>query len=127
VSFVDKILFKEESYKIIGACMEVHRELGNGFLEGVYQEALEIEFKNQGIPYEREKELKIYFKGIELRKRYNADFICYEKIIVETKALSNLTDDHLGQVLNYLKATQFKLGLLVNFGQPKLEYKRIVR
>jgi len=124
---VDKIVFKEESYKIIGACMEVHRELGNGFLEGVYQEALEIEFKNQGIPYEREKELKIYFKGIELRKRYNADFICYEKIIVETKALSNLTDDHLGQVLNYLKATQFKLGLLVNFGQPKLEYKRIVR
>ncbi len=124
---MDKIVFKEESYKIIGACMEVHRELGNGFLEGVYQEALEIEFKNQGIPYEREKELKIYFKGIELRKRYNADFICYEKIIVETKALSNLTDDHLGQVLNYLKATQFKLGLLVNFGQPKLEYKRIVR
>jgi len=124
---VDKIVFKEESYQIIGACIEVHRELGNGFLEGVYQEALEIEFKNQGIPYEREKELKIYFKGIELRKRYNADFICYEKIIVETKALSNLTDDHLGQVLNYLKATQFKLGLLVNFGQPKLEYKRIVR
>ena len=124
---MDKIVFKEESYQIIGACIEVHRELGNGFLEGVYQEALEIEFKNQGIPYEREKELKIYFKGIELRKRYNADFICYEKIIVETKALSNLTDDHLGQVLNYLKATQFKLGLLVNFGQPKLEYKRIVR
>ena len=107
--------------------MEVHKELGCGFLEAVYQEALEIEFNNQGIPYEREKELKIYFKGIELRKRYNADFICYDKIIVETKALSNLTDDHLGQVLNYLKATQFKLGLLVNFGQPKLEYKRIVR
>jgi len=124
---VDNLIYKEESYKIIGACMEVHKELGCGFLEAVYQEALEIEFNNQGIPYEREKELKIYFKGIELRKRYNADFICYDKIIVETKALSNLTDDHLGQVLNYLKATQFKLGLLVNFGQPKLEYKRIVR
>ena len=124
---MDNLIYKEESYKIIGACMEVHKELGCGFLEAVYQEALEIEFNNQGIPYEREKELKIYFKGIELRKRYNADFICYDKIIVETKALSNLTDDHLGQVLNYLKATQFKLGLLVNFGQPKLEYKRIVR
>ena len=98
----DELIYKEESYKIIGACMEVHKVLGAGFLEAVYQEALEIEFKNQCIPFEREKELKIYFKGIELRKRYNADFVCYEKIIVETKALSNLTDDHLGQVLNYL-------------------------
>lgn len=124
---MNNLIYKDESYKIIGACMEVHKVLGPGFLEAVYQEALEIEFKNQSIPYEREKEIKIYFKGIELRKRYNADFVCYEKIILENKALSNLTDDHLGQVLNYLKATQFKLGLLVNFGQPKLEYKRIVR
>ena len=107
--------------------MEVHKELGCGFLEPVYQEALEIEFKNQGIPYKREKELKIYFKGIELRKRYNADFICYEKIIVEVKALSQLVSDHEAQLLNYLKATGYKLGLLVNFGEKSLKYKRMVR
>jgi len=120
------LIYKEESYKIIGACMEVHKELGCGFLEAVYQEALEIEFKNQGIPYEREKELKIYFKGTELRKRYNADFVCYEKIIVETKALSALNSDHEAQLLNYLKATSFRLGILVNFGEQKLNYKRMV-
>ncbi|MCK4297789.1 MAG: GxxExxY protein [Candidatus Marinimicrobia bacterium] len=90
------------------------------------QEALEIEFKNQGIPYEREKELKIYFKGIELRKRYNADFICYGKIIVETKAIKVLTDDHRAQIINYLKATKMKLGLLVNFGETSLKYERFV-
>ena len=120
------LIYKEESYKIIGACMEVHKVLGPGFLEAVYQEALEIEFKNQGIPFEREKELKIYFKGIELRKRYNADFVCYEKIIVETKALSALNSDHEAQLLNYLKATSFRLGILVNFGEQKLNYKRMV-
>ena len=121
------LIYKEESYKIIGACMEVHKILGPGFLEAVYQEALAIEFRKRDIPFMREKELVINYKGEKLNKKYYADFICYEKIIVETKALSNLTDDHLGQVLNYLKATQFKLGILVNFGQPKLEYKRIVR
>ena len=124
---MDKIVFKEESFKIIGACIEVHKTLGCGFLELVYQEALEIEFKNQSIPFEREKELKIYFKGIELRKRYNADFICYEKIIVEVKALSQLVSDHEAQLLNYLKATGYKLGLLVNFGEKSLKYKRMVR
>jgi len=123
---MDNLIYKEESYKIIGACMEVHKLLGAGFLEAVYQEALEIEFNNQGIPYEREKELKIYFKGIELRKRYNADFVCYEKIIVEVKALSQLVSDHKAQLLNYLKATGYKLGLLVNFGEKSLRYKRLV-
>ena len=120
------LIYKEECYKIIGVCLEVHKELGCGFLEAVYQEALEIEFKNQGIPYEREKELKIYFKGIELRKRYNADFICYGKIIVETKAIKVLTDDHRAQIINYLKATKMKLGLLVNFGETSLKYERFV-
>jgi len=124
---VDTIVYKQESYKIIGACMEVHKTLGYGFLEPVYQEALSIEFQKQNIPFEKEKILSIVYKDVELEKKYIADFVCYDKIIVETKALSNLTDDHLGQVLNYLKATQFKLGLLVNFGQPILEYKRIVR
>ena len=121
------LIYKEESYRIIGACMEVHKTLGCGFLEPVYQEALSIEFNKQQIPFEKEKVLSINYKDIELEKKYIADFVCYGRIILETKALSNLTDDHLGQVLNYLKATQFKLGLLVNFGQPKLEYKRVVR
>ena len=123
---MDNLIYKEECYKIIGACMEVHRELCPGFLEAVYQEALEIEFKNQGIPYKREKELKIYFKGIELRKRYNADFVCYGKIILETKAVKELCDNHRAQIINYLKATKFKLGLLVNFGEPSLKYERFV-
>ena len=120
------LIYKEESYKIIGACIEVHKELGCGFLEAVYQEALEIEFKNQGIPFEREKELKIYFKGIELRKRYNADFVCYGKIILETKAAKELCDNHRAQIINYLKATKMKLGLLVNFGETSLKYERFI-
>ncbi len=105
----------------------VNKTLGCGFLEPIYQEALMIEFQKQNIPFEKEKILTITYKDIELEKRYIADFVCYEKIIVELKALSSLSSDHQSQILNYLKATQFKLGLLVNFGQPKLEYKRIVR
>jgi len=123
---MNNLIYKEESYKIIGACMEVHRKLGPGFLEAVYQEALEIEFKNQGIPYEREKELKLYFKGIELRKRYNADFVCYGKIILETKAAKELCDNYRAQTISYLKTTKMKLGLLVNFGKPSLKYERFV-
>ncbi|HYX07760.1 MAG TPA: GxxExxY protein, partial [Bacteroidales bacterium] len=120
------ILYKEESYAIIGACMEVHSELGPGFLEPVYQEALEIEFKQNNIPFEKEKPLAIQYKDQFLQKRYIADFICFEKIIIELKALSQLTSEHTAQVLNYLKATHLKLGLLVNFGAKSLEYKRIV-
>ena len=120
------IIYKEESYKIIGACMEVHKELGCGFLEPVYQEALEIIFKKNGIPYQREKELSIMFYGEPLRKTYNADFLCYDKIILELKALSVLLSEHEAQVINYLKATNFTLGLLVNFGEERLTYKRLV-
>lgn len=123
---MDEIVYKEESYKIIGACMEVHRELGNGFLEAVYQEALAIEFRHQGIPFEQEKELTITFKGIELEKKYNADFVCYGKIILETKAVKELCDNHRAQIINYLKATKMKLGLLVNFGEPSLKYERFI-
>jgi len=122
----DKLIYKEESYKIVGACMEVHSELGCGFLEAVYQEALEIEFIKQQIPYEREVFLKIYYKGQVLKKDYCADFVCYNKIIVELKALSNLTTENEAQVLNYLKATKFKLGLLINFGEKSLRSKRFV-
>jgi len=121
------VTFKEESFKIIGAAFKVYNTLGHGFLEAVYQEALEIEFQRQGIPYEREKELKITYDGVELKQSYRADFVCYGKIIVELKALSNLEDTHRSQVHNYLHATGYKLGLLLNFGCSKeLERERIV-
>ncbi len=120
------LLLKEEVYRIIGACMEVHKQLGNGFLEAVYQEALEEEFKIQGIPYVREKQLKIEYKGKVLKKFYIADFVCFENIVVELKALSSLTNDHEAQVLNYLKTTGNKVGVLVNFGTSSLQYKRFV-
>jgi GxxExxY protein len=123
---MDKIIYKEESYRIIGACMDVHRELGCGFLEQVYQEALEIILSENQIPFSREIELPIIFKGKVLNKKYIADFVCYGKIIIELKAVSELNEIHEAQVFNYLKATDFKLGLLVNFGEKSLIYKRIV-
>ena len=121
-----ELIYKEEVYAIVGAAMEVHKILGAGFLEAVYQEALEKEFILRNIPYEREKQLKILYKGQELSKYYVADFLCYEHVIVETKALSALTNDHLAQVLNYLKATKNEIGLLMNFGRQSLEYKRVI-
>lgn len=121
------IVFKEESYKIVGAAFKVYNTLGHGFLEAVYQEALEIEFQKQGIPYEREKELKIQYEGVELKQTYKADFVCFGKIIVELKAVNALDDAHRSQVYNYLRATNFKLGLLFNFGNSdELEKERIV-
>lgn len=123
---MNDIILKDESYKVIGACMAVHNELGSGFLEAVYQEALEEEFKLREIPYVREKQLEIHYKDKPLDKKYQADFICYGEIIVELKALSALDSSHQSQVINYLKATNFKLGLLVNFGQMSLESKRVV-
>jgi GxxExxY protein len=118
--------YKEESYQIIGAAMEVHKELGAGFVEPVYQEVLELEFQRQQIPYVREQSLNIFYKEKKLRKHYFADFVCYNQIIVELKALSELSGDHQAQVLNYLKASQLKLGLLLNFGSRSLQYKRLV-
>lgn len=120
------LIYKNESFEIIGACMEVHRELGCGFLEAVYQEALALEFSRQNIPYEQEVLLQINYKGQALKKEYKADFICFDKIIIELKALNKFTPEHLAQTLNYLKVTDFKLGLLVNFGAISLQYKRIV-
>ena len=105
-----------ESYAINGAAMQVYNVLGHGFLESVYQEALAIEFTKRGIPYQREKELKIYYDGKELQQTYRADFVCYDDIIVEIKAVSELDGSHRSQVYNYLKATGVKLGLLINFG-----------
>lgn len=121
------LYYKQESYDIIGAAMHVYNVLGHGFLEAVYQEALEIEFKKRNIPYEREKELRINYEGVELHQTYKADFVCYGTIIVELKAVQNLDDSHRAQVHNYLRATRFKLGLLVNFGNSEeLERERIV-
>lgn len=123
---MSELILADLTYKIIGACMEVHSQVGCGFLEPVYQEALEREFKERNIFFEKEKLQEIYYKGNMLTKKYVADFICFGKIIVELKALSKLTSDHEAQLLNYLKATGFELGLLVNFGTRKLEYKRLI-
>lgn len=121
------LIYKEESYKIVGAAFKVYNTLGSGFLEAVYQEALEIEFQKQGIPYEREKELKIQYDGIELKQTYKADFICYGEIIVELKAVNALDDTHRSQTYNYLHATGYKLALLFNFGYPsELQKERII-
>ena len=120
--------FKEETYRINGAAMKVYNTLKHGFLEAVYQEALEIEFKRQQIPFEREKELKIYYDGIELKQTYRADFVCYDNIIVELKAVAQLDDVHRSQVYNYLCATGYKVGLLFNFGHyDGLEIERKVK
>ncbi|MCL2042795.1 MAG: GxxExxY protein [Treponema sp.] len=120
-------LYEEETYSIIGAAMTVHQELGYGFLEAVYQEALEKEFQLKNIPYKREIPLKVYYKNEPLDKCYIADFICYDKIIVEIKALSQIIPEHQGQVVNYLSATKLKLGLIINFGNKSLEYKRVIK
>ncbi|MFC2090270.1 GxxExxY protein [Bacteroidota bacterium] len=120
------VKYKSESYKIVGACMAVHCELGSGFHESVYQEAAEIEFHSRNIPYDREKELEIIYKKKVLNKKYIADFICYDKIIVEFKAVSELNDNHFSQVIGYLKATGFEMGMLINFGKESLEYRRVL-
>lgn len=120
------IIYKEESYEIIGTCMEVHRELGHGFLEVIYKDALEVVFSENRMFYEREKPYPIYFRKILLSHMFYADFVVLEKIILEVKSMSELHDAHIAQTINYLKVSGSKLGILVNFGRDKLEYKRIV-
>ena len=121
------LIYSDLTYAINGAAFHVYNKLGHGFLEAVYQEALEIEFKRRGIPYEREKELKINYDGVELKQTYKADFVCFGKIVVELKAVSALDDAHRSQVYNYLHATGYKVGLLYNFGcSEELEKERIV-
>jgi len=122
----NKLIYKEEAFEIIGKCMEVHRELGHGFLEIVYKDALELLFQQSNIPYEREKGYDIMFKNMLLRHKFFADFVVYDKIILEVKAMSGLVDEHITRTLNYLKVSGNKLGLLVNFGRMQLEYKRLV-
>ena len=118
------MIYPKESYDIIGCMMTVHSELGCGFLEKVYQEALEREFTDKGIPFKREVNLKIYYKGTPLQQDYIADFVCYDKIIVELKAINKLSDIEKAQIINYLKATGYQLGILANFGETSLKTER---
>ncbi len=122
-----EILYKDESYRVVGACFEVYREKGCGFHESVYQECLEIELRLQGVPFLAQRPLALEYKGCPLRSRYQPDFVCYDRIVLEVKAVTELADEHRAQVLNYLKATGLRLGLLANFGHyPKTQVERIV-
>ena len=122
-----KILYPDESYALVGACFRVYNEIGCGFTEEVYQECLEIELGDQGIAFDAQRELKLAYRGRELRKTFRPDLVCYGKIVVELKAVSALTNEHRAQAINYLKATGLELALLVNFGShPKLEYERLI-
>ena len=120
------IIYKDESYQVISKCFEVHNALGHGFLEVVYKDALEIVFKQDAIPYEREKEYDVWFRNILLPHRFYSDFVVLDKIILEVKCVASLTDSHIAQTINYLKVSGNKLALLVNFGRGKLEHKRLV-
>lgn len=125
---MNSIIHADESYKIMGACFEVYREKGSGFLEPVFQECLEFELQMQGIPFEAQRVMPLSYKGRQLLQTYRADFFCFGTVIVEIKAVSKLVDEHRAQLLNYLAASNLRLGLLVNFGHhPKLEWERIVR
>ncbi|HEY5552980.1 MAG TPA: GxxExxY protein [Opitutaceae bacterium] len=124
---MNKLIHKEETYKILGACFEVYKEKGCGFLEAVYQESLEIEFELQDIPAKALVQIPLTYKGRKLKKTYEADFICFDKVLVELKAVSALTDEHRAQMQNYLHATGLRVGLLVNLGHyPKVEHERFV-
>jgi len=121
------LIYAQESYKIIGACFNVYKTMGCGFHEAVYQECLEIEFEYQKIPFKAQDEIKLKYRGRNLKHGFKPDFFCYDKIIVEIKAVSHLIDDHRAQLINYLSATQIELGLLFNFGHyPKVEFERLI-
>lgn len=123
---MEKIIHKEESYKAVGICMEVYNNLGTGFLEVVYKDALKYELKNAGIKFEREKMYSVQYKEIILPHKFFADFVLFDKIILEVKAVNGIRDEFIAQAINYLKVSKNKLCLLVNFGETKLNYKRIV-
>jgi GxxExxY protein len=121
------LLYEAETYRILGACFEVYKEKGCGFLEAMYQECLEIEFELQQIPFVAQDELMLSYKGRILRQSYKPDFVCFRLIVVELKAVTTLTDEHRAQLHNYLRATGYRLGMLINFGHyPQLEHERII-
>ena len=122
-----QLLYKEESYRIMGAAFEVYKEKGSGFLEAVYQECLALEFETQGVPAIEKTLLALRYKGRELKQRYEPDFLCFDTIIIEINAVKTLLDEHRAQIVNYLKATGKELGILINFGHhPKVQYERFV-
>jgi len=122
-----ELFYANESYKIQGAIFEVYKEIGCGFLEAVYQECLEREFTLRGIPYKSQQQMQMFYKGELLKQSYVPDFLCYDKIIVELKAVKEIANEHQAQVINYFKISELELGLLVNFGSyPKVEIKRLI-
>jgi GxxExxY protein len=123
---MEKLIYNEKSYAIIGICMEVHSILGKGFSEIVYKDALEWEFKNAKIPFKREKEYIVKYKEVILPHKFYADFVIFDEIILEVKAVNTIINEHISQTINYLKVSNNELGLLVNFGESKLYYKRLV-
>lgn len=123
---MSELLHKEETHKIIGVCMEVHKRLGKGFLEIVYKDAIEYECKSRKYEYEREKEFAIEYKDIILSHKFYADFTVFNKIILEVKSCNGIVDEFVARTLNYLAASKFKVGLIINFGKDSLEWKRLV-
>jgi len=123
---VTELIYREETHTIIGVCLEVHRQLGKGHDEVIYKDALEYEFGCQQVPFAREKPYRIQYKAIVLPHDYRADFVVFDKVLLESKAIECLTDSHVKQVLNYLAASKLKLGLLVNFGEDSLVWKRVI-
>ena len=124
---MSELILKDEVYDVVGAAIDVHRELGPGFLESIYQEALEIELRAKDIPFVAQQPIAVQYKGVTLKKQYFADLVCFEQIIVEIKALPHLSGTEQAQLLNYLKGTGFPMGILINFGSHgKLEWKRLV-
>ena len=123
---MSKLLFEEETYKILGACMTVHKKLGSGFLESVYEEALKKELEKEDIPFETQKKLKVFYDGSPLDKYFKADLVCYDKIILEIKSVAFLNKNLESQVINYLKATNHEVGILINFGEKSLKWKRFI-
>jgi GxxExxY protein len=122
-----ELLYKSEVYEIAGAAMDVYHQLGAGFLEPVYQETLAIELSRRSTPFEREKPFSIFYKGYELRKKYVADFVCFDTIVVELKAIPRISNVEIAQLINYLKVTRLRVGMLVNFGsRPRMEWQRFV-
>ena len=123
---MEEYLYKNENYKLVGLCMEIHRILGSGLLEVVYKDALEYELQQNKIPYTREKEYPVYYKGKLLPHQFYADFVVYDNIIVEVKALNEISKEHIAQTINYIKLARGKLGVIINFGTAELQHKRII-
>lgn len=123
---MSQIIYKNESYFVIGLCMDIHNELGKGFSEAVYSDALEIELKSNGVPFQKEVKFDIIYKGEKLKHNYYADYLLDDKFILELKAVEKISNSHIKQTLNYLAASKMQLGLIINFGEDSLSYKRVI-